>query len=78
MKNVRKGMCSIPANQATAKRTSAIAAMVPSNTAALEAVTATSSDSNAACSNWRLCNSSRYQAVENPPQTFTSGDALKE
>src|SRR5580698_8457477 len=61
-----------------AKRTSAIAAMVPSTTAALEAVTATSSDSSAACSSARLCNSWKYQVVENPPQTLTSGEALNE
>ena len=61
-----------------AKRTSAIAASVPSSTAPLEAVTATSSDSSAASSSWRLCSSCVYQVVEKPPQTFTSGEALNE
>src|SRR5882762_5092099 len=61
-----------------AKRTSAIAARVPRTTAPLEAVTATSSDSSAACNSWRLCSSCPYQAVENPPQTLTSGEALNE
>src|SRR3984885_4242667 len=61
-----------------AKRTSAIAASVPSTTAAVEAVTATSSDRSAACSSWRLCSNWKYQAVENPPQTLTSGEALNE
>ena len=46
--------------------------------AALEAVIATSSDSSAACSSARLCSSWKYQVVENPPQTFTSGEALNE
>jgi len=51
---------------------------VPSSTAPLEAVTATSSDSSAASSSWRLWNSCPYQVVEKPPHTLTSGEELNE
>ena len=61
-----------------AKRTRATAASVPRITATVEALTATSSDSSAASSSWRLCHSWPYQVVEKPPQTLTSGEALKE
>src|SRR5262249_37629941 len=61
-----------------AKRTSATAASVPRTTAPVEAATATWSDSNAAPSSWRSCSSWPYHAVEKPPQTFTSGEALNE
>src|ERR1700730_18672702 len=60
------------------KRTSAVAASVPRITAAVDATTPTSSDSSAASSIWRLCRSSRYHVVENPPHTVTSAEALNE
>ena len=47
-------------------------------TAPVEAATATSSDSSADSSSWRLWISSLYQRVEKPPHTFTSGEALNE
>src|SRR5579863_2445767 len=60
------------------KRTSAIAASVPMTTAPVEAASPTSTDNSAASSTWRLCSSCPYQAVEKPPQTFTSEEALNE
>ena len=56
-----------------------MAARVPRTTAPVEAVTATSSDSSAASQQLAVVQQLRCTtAVENPPQTFTSGEALKE
>ena len=59
-------------------RTREIAASVPSTTAPVDTTTPIFSDSHAASRIWSLCISSAYQPVENPPQTLTSEEALKE
>ena len=59
-------------------RTRAIAARVPRIVAPVEAATPISNDSSAASRICWLANSAPYHFVENPPQTETSGEALKE
>src|ERR1700676_2299603 len=59
-------------------RTNEIAASVPRITDPVDTTTPIFSDSQAASRIWSLCSSWAYQLVENPPQTLTSADALKE
>ena len=59
-------------------RASATAAQVPSTVAALADSAATRRLIEAAASMASSCSSSRYQASDQPPQTVTRREALKE
>ena len=60
------------------KRARANPAEVPSTSARLAAIVATSRLVAAASRNWSSAISTPYQCVENPAQTATSRDALNE